>query len=203
MGFWQGYISAKEAVKFPFMILSILVCTLPERAQYLKRISDSITNQIGDKPVEFLIDPRPRNIPTGSKRNALINQAKGAWVCFVDDDDTISPDYVSLILKALESNPDVVTFEGTYTENGRNKVEWVIKLCEKYEARHEKGKYMFFRYPNHLAVIRKSIALSVKFKPIWQGEDFQWATEIKDRDLLKTTVHIPKQLYHYEFRTNK
>lgn len=185
------------------MTLSILTATLPDRAQYLKRLSSLITPQVEGKPVEWLIDPRPRNVPTGTKRNDLIRQSSGAWVCFVDDDDNISPTYVSDILQALQSNPDVVTFEGTYTENGRNKVEWVIKLGEKYEARHEKGKYMFFRYPNHLAVIRKSIALSVKFKPIWQGEDFQWATEIKDRDLLKTAVHIPKQLYHYEFRTNK
>lgn len=185
------------------MTLSILTATIPERANYLKRLSDLITPQIDGKPVEWLIDPSPRKTPTGTKRNSLISQSKGAWVCFVDDDDWIAPTYVQDILKALESNPDVVTFEGWYTENGRNRVDWAINLGEKYEARHEKGKYMFFRYPNHLAVIRKSIAISVKFKPIWQGEDFQWATEIKDRDLLKTTVHIPKHLYHYEFRTNK
>ena len=185
------------------MILSILVCTLPERAHYLKRISESITKQIEGQPVEFLVDPRPRHIPTGTKRNDMIRQSKGAWLCFVDDDDTIADDYVSLVLKALESNPDVVTFEGTYTENGKNKVDWVIKLGEKYEARHENGKYMFFRYPNHLAVMRKSIAMSVKFADVWQGEDYVWCTKIKDLDLLKTSVHIPKQLYFYDFRTNK
>jgi glycosyltransferase involved in cell wall biosynthesis len=185
------------------MLLSILTCTLPERAHYLKRLSEVITNQIADKPVEFLVDPRPRNVPTGTKRNDLIRQCKGAWVCFIDDDDRIADDYVSSILKALESNPDVVTFEGTYTENGRNKVDWVIKLGERYEARTENGKYMFFRYPNHLSVIRKSIANRVRFPDVWQGEDYQFATKLKDLNLLKTSVHIPKQLYFYDFKTNK
>jgi glycosyltransferase involved in cell wall biosynthesis len=185
------------------MKLSILTCTIPERANYLKRLSNLLTPQMEGKPVEFLIDPRPKHVPTGKKRNDLINQSSGAWVCFIDDDDWIAPTYIDDILKALESNPDCVTFEGWYTENGRNRVDWVIKLGERYEARHEKGKYMFFRYPNHLAVIRKSIANQVRFPEVWQGEDFAWATRIKDLNLIKTSVHIPKHLYHYDFRTQK
>lgn len=182
--------------------LSILTCTIPERAHYLKRLSDIINPQLENiNNVQWLVDPAPKYIPTGTKRNNLINEAKGEYVCFVDDDDILTSNYVSLILEALNSKPDVVTFEGWYTENGRNRVDWVIKLGEKYEARHENGKYMFFRFPNHLSVIKKSIASRVKFPQIHQGEDYAWAVKIQP--YLKTSVHIPHRIYHYDYQSNK
>lgn len=158
--------------------------------------------QLNDQ-VEVITDDRGRHVPTGTKRNDLYNRAQGKYVVSVDVDDWISPDYVSEFLKATESDPDVITLEGWYTENGRNRVDWVIKLGEKYEARHENGKYMFFRFPNHLAAIRKSIATQVRFPDVWQGEDYAFALALKERNLLKTSVHIQKQLYHYAYLTNK
>lgn len=181
------------------MMLSILTCTLPERAHLLKRLTNQLTPQIEGKPVEFLVDARGRHITTGQKRNDMIQQSKGAWVCFVDDDDNISGNYVELILKALESNPDVVTFEGWMTTNGVHRVDWVIMLGERYEERG--GKY--YRFPNHLCPIRKSIAVQYKFPYITQGEDYQWAKAIMLAGELKTTVHIPEKIYHYDFLTKK
>ena len=163
------------------------------------------------KPVEWLTDPRRREITTGRKRNDLIQQASGAWVCFVDDDDNISGNYVDLILQALESNPDVVTFEGWMTTNGAHRVDWVIKLGERYE---ERGG-MYYRFPNHLCCVRKSIAINYKFPNITQGEDFEWAKKLNDAKLvdgvwisgpnpvLNTSVHITDKIYHYDYNTSK
>ena len=168
--------------------------------------------------VELVIDDRGREIPTGTKRNEMYQRAKGLYVCSVDCDDWVSPEYVSSILEAAKSNPDVITFDGWYTENGRNKVDWSIKLGERYEARHDAasgGKYMFFRFPNHLVPIKKSIATQVRFPDKWHGEDFEWAKKINgaisergvwvptNACMLKTSVHIYKQLYHYDYRTDK
>jgi glycosyltransferase involved in cell wall biosynthesis len=185
------------------MKLSILICSLPERAHHLANMLSLITHQIKDG-VEFIVDNRPRHIPTGVKRNDLMAQAKGEWVCFVDDDDYISPDYVEEILKALESNPDVVTFKGWMTTNGISHVDWCIKLGEKYEARTDPdGITRYYRFPNHLCPMRKSIATVHTFPAIWQGEDYAWAKKIHDFGMLKTEVHIDKKLYHYRFITNK
>ena len=185
------------------MILSILICTLPERKHFLDALLNQLVPQVTDE-VEVLMNDKPRGIPTGTKRNLLISQATGDYVCFIDDDDEIAPDYVFQILKAIKSGfPDCVTFEGYYTENGRNRLDWVIKLGEKYEARHENGKYMIFRYPNHLAVIKRSLASQVKFHDVHQREDYLFATELRDRKLLKTSNHIPMQLYHYRYISNK
>jgi hypothetical protein len=181
------------------MILSILTCTLPERAHYLKRLGDNINKQIEGKPVEWLIDIRNKFVPTGTKRNDLIRQSKGAWVCFVDDDDNIMPDYIDCILTALESNPDVVTFEGWMTTNGKFTANWVIKLGERYE---ERGG-VYYRFPNHLCPIRKSIAVNIQFPNVWQMEDYRWAEKVRISGQLKTSVHINKPLYHYDFKQIK
>lgn len=183
------------------MILSILIPTLPERLHHLHNIQRLLAPQLTDQ-VEVICDDRPRNVPTGTKRNEMLNRASGEYVCHLDDDDEISSEYISSILEASMSNPDVITFEGWMTTNGRNYVHWIIKLGEKYEARTDPdGVTRYYRFPNHLVPMKKAIATKVLFPSIWQGEDYQWAVRVQP--LLKTSVHIPKLLYHYKFVTTK
>lgn len=183
--------------------LSILICTLPERAKQYMHMIDLL--HVGTREdVEVICDGRGRHIPTGQKRNELIQQCSGSHFCFVDDDDEVMNDYTNELAKAIQSDPDVVTFCGTMLTNGTNKVDWVIKLGEKYEARKDSdGITRYYRHPNHLAVMKKTIVQHIKFPHVWQQEDFIWSSEIKNRGLLKTEVHIPKQLYLYDFKTRK
>lgn len=185
------------------MKFSILIPTLPERHALLKRLENVLLPQLVEG-VEIVKDDRPRGISTGQKRTELISRANGQHVCFVDDDDMVAVYYVSEILKALESNPDCVTFDGWMTTNGISRVDWSIKLGERYEARKDPdGITRYYRFPNHLCPIRKTIAQQVIFPAKYQGEDYEWAKSINDRGLLKTSVHIPLKLYHYDYRTVK
>lgn len=185
------------------MKLSILICTLPERKEHLGRLMESLSFQMCDT-VEILVDARDRNIPTGQKRNELIDRATGEYFCFIDDDDDIAGDYVASILGALEEGPDVVTFEGTMTTNGMSAVHWIIKLGEKYEARTDPdGITRYYRFPNHLTAMKKELVKGFRFDSIWQGEDYKWALRIHNAGVLKTSRHIGKRLYHYKFITGK
>lgn len=179
------------------MKLSILIPTLPEpdSQNYLKRLMSILDNQGSFIDVEVITHAGPRSMPTGTKRNELITRANGEYITQIDCDDIVPNYYVSEVLKAIESNPDVITFIGYMTTNGRDRRNFTIKLGEKYEERN--GHY--YRYPNHLCVYKKSLIQDVKFKPIWIQEDYQWATEIRDRGILKTEVHITKDMYHYDF----
>lgn len=185
------------------MKLSILIPTLPDRAYLLKRLMNILNPQVTNE-VDILIDDRDRLIPTGRKRNELIQRASGEYFCFVDDDDMVRPFYISELLKAIESSPDVVTFCGWMTTNGMNRVDWVIKLGENYEARKDQdGVTRYYRFPNHLCPMKRSKVADIKFQEIYLGEDYAWAYEINKRDRLKTSVHIPLQLYHYDYKTLK
>jgi hypothetical protein len=180
---------------------SILICTLPDRYDYLKRLQSILVPQTSKYPgqVEIRYHDAGVSTPTGTKRNDLISVAEGEYFSFIDDDDVPASTYVRDILKALESNPDVVTFNGWMTTDSLARVDFIIKLGEAYEARE--GKY--YRWPNHLTVMKKSAVESVKFQDIWQGEDYRWCKEIRDKGLLKTSVHIEKDLYWYDYVSNK
>jgi glycosyltransferase involved in cell wall biosynthesis len=180
------------------MVLSILICTLPERKHYLDRLLSILNPQITNG-VEIVINDSGRQMPTGTKRNLLIDSAQGEYVGFVDCDDIVSNDYVSLIKEGALSGKDVVTFNGKMTTNGASPVDWVIKLGEDYVERNG----MYYRFPNHLTYMKKSLIKGVKFPDVWMGEDYAFAKKVNDLGLLKSDYHIEKQLYTYEYRTNK
>jgi glycosyltransferase involved in cell wall biosynthesis len=140
-----------------------------------------------------------RDIPTGTKRNYLINETQSDYFSFIDDDDQVPEYYIDELVKAISYAPDVVTFNGWMTTNGINRRDFTIKLGSKYEERN--GHY--YRFPNHLCAFKRSVVKDVRFPDVWVQEDYLYAKQIHDRKLLKTEVHIPKDMYHYQFSTNK
>ena len=180
------------------MTLSILICTLPNRIGYLSQLLQVLTPQRTDE-VEVLTESDNGSMTTGTKRNLLLKRSTGKYVVFIDDDDMVAPTYIADILNAAESNPDAIVFNGIMTTNGRDERKWYISKDYSYEAKG--GAY--YRYPNHIVPIRREIAMAFPFMDIRIGEDYAWATAIHNAGLIKTEVKIEKELYHYQFRTNK
>lgn len=176
--------------------LAILICTLTERADKLKRLTNILDPQIEryKDQVYYSIHDAGRSMTTGRKRNELIQQTQSEYFVFIDDDDIVSMCYVSEIMKALKYNPDVVTFKGWMTTNGTDRRDWTIKLGSKYEERD--GHY--YRWPNHIVPMRRDAVRGVSFPEIYIQEDYQWSKKINDLGLLKTEVHIDDYLYHYD-----
>lgn len=177
------------------MKLSILIATLPGREHFLQKVK----SYLGTHPdVEILEDPRPKNIETGKKRNDLIQECKGEYFCFVDDDDRLPHYYIDEMLKAISHNPDVVTFIGHMMDAGRRR-DFTIRLGEAYEERNGH----IYRWPNHLCAFKKSKVSRFKFPEIWQGEDYRWSKMVNDAKVLKTEYHINKEMYIYDYIPNK
>lgn len=173
----------------------ILICTLPERANKLRRLTLELDRQKSKfTGVDYKIHDAGRAIPTGRKRNQLIEQSFSEYFSFIDDDDMVSKDYIEQIMLAIEKSPDVITFNGWMTTNGANRQDFTIRLGSKYEEKN--GHY--YRFPNHLCVFKREKVKHIKFPDLWQMEDYQWAKNIHDRGLLKTEVHIEADLYHYD-----
>jgi len=149
--------------------------------------------------VNIVYNDKGPSMCIGEKRNALMSMASGEYFAYIDDDDMVPSYYVDEMLKAIDKGPDVITFRGHMLTNGAHRVDFIIKLGEKYEER--KGKY--YRWPNHLCGFKKSLVRHVQFPPVKQREDFMWSEMIKNKGLLKSEVHIDKEMYQYLFRTNK
>lgn len=185
------------------MKLSILIPTLnePESISYLARLRGILDPQVAKYPgeVEIRIHDAGRSMPTGTKRNELIKNSDGEFFSMIDCDDIIPNYYVDELMKAIAHSPDVVSFIGEMTTDNAHKRNFVIKLGERYEERNG----VYYRYCNHLCAFKRSVVEQIKFRPIWVQEDYYYATEIRDRKLLKTEVHINKNMYLYDFKSKK
>lgn len=177
--------------------LSILVCSIEKRKNFLDRLTSIIQPQLDNHlEAECVIVTDKGTMPIGRKRNILIKEASGEYIAFVDDDDIVSNDYVERILSALHSSPDVVVFDVFRFDNGNEDriVKYGIEYAKDY---HDKKAY--YRLPNHLMCVKKSIAEQVPFKALNFGEDSDYAIRLKP--LLKTQERINEILYQYLYVT--
>jgi glycosyltransferase involved in cell wall biosynthesis len=183
------------------MKLSILIPTLPERHNLLTRINNILVPQVSKHPteVEIRYHDAGRAMTTGEKRNELIRNAEGEYFSFVDDDDVVPVYYVDEMLKAIAQGPDVVTFQGYMTTNGVHRQDFTIKLGSEYVTRNNHH----YRFPNHLCCFKKKLVEHIKFPHQHMQEDYTWARAIHDKKILKTEVHLPMTMYHYDFITAK
>lgn len=187
--------------------LSILVCRMPSRYAMWGRLQTELYSQILPYAglIQVLSDDNTY-MTIGQKRNKLLNDADGEYVCFIDDDDEVSPNYISLLMQAIELDCDCASLLGEITFNGKDAAlfEHSIKYNEyKTNTRVSETGITYERYPNHLNMIKASIAKQFKFPEINHGEDTDWATQIHKSGLLKTEYYINEVIYYYKFITNK
>ena len=172
--------------------LSILICHKPDRRVLLDQLKISLAVQ-DTHETEVLVDELPGEV--GAKRNRLLDQSTGRYITYVDDDDKVSEDYVSRILAAINTEPDVVGIQGEITTNGAN--PWLFRHSISVERWcKDKQAKIYFRMPNHLNPVKREFALQTRFddNKSW-GEDRDYSERLKP--LLKSEVFIDATIYHY------
>jgi len=178
--------------------LSILICGLKERKELLLHLGNQLKMQ-GNSDVEILANIDDGAIPIGKKRNDLLNNSRGEYVCFVDDDDVISPFYVSKILEAIESKPDCVGLEGIIIQKNIGPRKFIHSI--QYDDWFEEND-IYYRCPNHLNPIKRDIACFVGFPDISYHEDVDFSKRVKEH--LKTEVYIKEPIYfYYPYNNNR
>ncbi|PCJ57928.1 MAG: hypothetical protein COA65_08695 [Rhodospirillaceae bacterium] len=182
------------------MKLSVLICTLEKRKTLFKILKAELDRQVYECDVEILYECDEGQMSIGAKRNKLLNRAKGEYVCFVDDDDWVDAEYIRIILKALESDPDCVHIIGIMNTDGF--------YHKRFEHSMRHGSYfeqfgIFYRPPNHLNPIRSSIAKQFRFPELNHGEDTDWALQIRNSGLIITEETTDKPIYHYRYSSVK
>jgi glycosyltransferase involved in cell wall biosynthesis len=185
------------------MRLSILIPTLNEERniRMLRRLRGILDPQICKYPgqVEIVINDAGRSSSTGEKRNLLIKNSEGEYFCFIDDDDVVPDYYVEELLKAIEKGPDVITFIGFMTTDGKQRQDFTIKLGSEYVTKDNHH----YRYPNHLCCFKRSKVEHIHFLNIWVQEDYKWASSVKCFAHLEIEIHINKWMYHYDYQSKR
>lgn len=181
------------------MILSILIPTIPDRADLLARLLARLEPQLVPS-VEILLASDSGERSIGQKRNEMLDAAEGEYICFCDDDDLVAEDYIARILSALESRPDVVGFKLRRYVNGALRGEAIHSMRYTENRNLPSGDGEFFeRMPNHLNPVRRELVLAVRFPPINQGEDTDYSKRL--RPMLRTEAFIDAHLYDYLYRS--
>lgn len=178
--------------------LSILICSIASRAAMLARLMDRLSPQLTPE-VEVLVECDNGGMEIGRKRNVLLERAAGSWICYCDDDDLASEQYVATILGAIASDPDCVGFMSNRYQDGK-----LVGDCSYSIRNARRSDYLsnnctfrhFIRTPGHLTPVRRCHALATRFQPAWCfGEDRDFERRILP--LLKTEVFIDAPMYDY------
>lgn len=183
----------------PGILLSIIMLHLPSYSRIGKysQIAPEILRQTNGRPVEFFVIGDNKSISVGEKRNVGLDISSGKYVCFVDDDDEISEDYVSRILEAAQGKPDCIVFDMNYWKDDKFAGRVTFDIQNKRNTRN--GTIGFNWMVNHLCPVRRDIALHALFPDSNLREDFEYAERIRPR--LSTQVRIDKVLYTYRFNS--
>lgn len=184
-------------------MLSILVPTLESRRALCEALQRDLERQISqsacDDAVEILFSRDNGEASVGAKRNRLIQQARGRFVVFIDDDDRVSRHYIEKIIRAIRNHPDIdcVSFTGEITFRGKHP-RTMLHSIKYSEWQHQKGRYL--RPPCHITPIRREIAMDYPFAEVDFAEDMDWTLRMSSDQVLRREVLLDDVLYFYRCR---
>lgn len=183
--------------------LSILVCSVHTRYKtFLPLIQDQLYDQLAalseadQDRVEILILTDNKRMMLGHKRNTMVSIAQGKYIAFVDDDDRLAPDYLTQLLTATATDADSIVFKAEVSLNGEP-----AKICDysKDHRRDYNHKDGYYRIPNHICCIKRSVSLKSSFPNVLYGEDAGYGKVLLP--FLKTEHKINKILYYYDYNS--
>jgi len=183
--------------------LSILIPTLESRRSECARLCEQIHQQIrfarACDTVELLTLRDSGAAAIGSKRNRLIAMASGRFVVFVDDDDTVSDEYVERLLEAIREHPDVdcVCISGEIDFRGSHRRKMIHSI--RFGDWGYNGE-SYSRPPCHITPIRREIAQRYPFAEVNYGEDMEWSMRINRDRALEKEIVLDRVLYFYHSR---
>lgn len=174
---------------------SILIATIPGREMALQRLIRTIHEHrkaiCPDLRIEIQIgfDNRERKI--GTKRQELLQSAKGKYFSFIDDDDLVTAAYFEDALATIKGGFHCCRLRGqmneyTFTHSIENTLS--MPMCVGDE---------FIRPPNHLNVIMTSIGNLISFRNATRGEDLDWTIRLAQAGWLKTEYQSDHSRIHY------
>ena len=178
--------------------LSILIPTMNRRKHFLERLMGCLDNQVnGPYSVEILTNCDDGEKTIGQKRNELVEQSKGDYVVFIDDDDIVTENYLEEIFRGILAGVDHIGICGWYEPT--NLPKCLFKCSKYYQWEFHNNTY--YRSAQHLCAIRRSIAFSVRFPHISSGEDKAWSDIVNT--LIGSEYLINTPIYTYLFIPNK
>jgi glycosyltransferase involved in cell wall biosynthesis len=185
-------------------ILSILTPTMEKRYTMFDFISDKVKDQIMVMEklhptlgvIEFLYHDGQSYLEggpsIGRKRQELIEMSNGKYLCFLDDDEDIAPNYVETLVRLCQSCADVVTFRSFC----KTDFYWsVIDMRLGNENEEATPDRIVKRNAWHICPVKSEYAKLYPFPDSNYGEDWKWMEKVLGH--CKTEAHTDQIIHCY------
>jgi glycosyltransferase involved in cell wall biosynthesis len=183
-------------------LLSILIPTTPYRmVSHLSTLVRTIMDQIGDdERVEIICLLDNERISIGEKMNRMIAMSSGRFISAMGDDDMPSADYVSSLLEAIESHPDVdvIVFDTAYYVDGL----FMATINESKDNKWNGSQILegrLDRTPSEKMAFARRVRIGCPMIDEWDRADIKYTEAITP--FLSTEHRIDKTLYHYYYKS--
>lgn len=177
---------------------SVLIPTIPGREASLQSLLASIREKVARLAphlrVEYSIAFDNREKSIGRKREELLQNAKGKYMAFIDDDDAITDAYIEDLRETIAGGHHVMRLRGqiqqyTFTHSTENTLGGMM-------ARDE----VFLRPPNHLNPMMTDVAKLIHFGDAVRGEDLDWTIRLAKRGFLEREYRSDSSRIHYLYQ---
>lgn len=187
------------------ILLSILIPTIPERHQRFTKLYNELMRQktefdtthdtIGELEIVVNSDKRflDGGLSIGKKRQALVQAAEGKYLCFVDDDEQVPPNYIESLMRLCYKGQDVCTFQalakmGSFWALVDMRLDYKVndQINPNYTAR---------RPPWHCCPVKSVFAKMFEFPDLNNAEDFVWMEKVLT--CCTSEAHTDSILYQY------
>jgi hypothetical protein len=177
---------------------SILIPTVPWREVSVGHVVDSIHEKVKriapEMTYEIQLDFDNREASVGTKRQRLLQSARGKYMSFIDDDDEITDAYIEDLWAMIQNGQDTMRLMGQVAEY-KFLHSTAIGL-NSYAATQDEPPVLQ-RPPNHLNPMLADIAKLVSFKDAKRGEDMDWAISLYRTGSLKSEYRSDPSRIHY------
>lgn len=176
---------------------SVLIPSLTERKDKLEHLLESIREKVAricpDLRVEYCTDVDNRQVSIGVKRERLLQNAKGKFTSFIDDDDDITDAYIEDLYACFKGGFQVMRIYGQMGDY-RFMHSAALGLKDKMVSGDPP---LFQRPPNHLNPMLADIAKFSHFKDATYGEDLEWTITVAKQGFLKNQYISDDSRTHY------
>lgn len=186
------------------MMLEILIPSIPERMVLLNNLINELNKQIRDVSavhpalggVIISVDDSKSylegGLSVGDKRDLLVQRAKAKYLCFLDDDDKVAPNYVEELLRLCYYGNDICTFKSLFTCD----TYWTVINMQLGVDNEQATPYREVqRNAWHICPVKSMIAQNHRFQSKNNAEDWDWFSRVLSD--VQTEAHTNQILHNY------
>jgi glycosyltransferase involved in cell wall biosynthesis len=183
------------------ILLTIAIPTIEQRISCFNELYNELKKQ--SEPfgslIEIIYISDNKEMTIGAKRQKLVDMSNGKYVVMWDDDDWIHPNGINLIMGALKSDADVISYNYSANIGIDEDTNCYRKISIQYN--NELIDNILYVKPDCKNPIKKELINKVKFRDISWSEEFFFKMDLAPH--LKTEYKIDEDIYQIQNRSGE